>query len=63
MQQSLMGGRSAIELGVDMVLYGRWVALIHARVLRVPPHVASEACPQSLPAWASTQTQNILAAF
>ena len=33
MQQSLMRNRSIVLLGVDMVLYGRWVALIQARVL------------------------------
>ena len=46
MQQSLMRNRSAFLLGVDMVLYGRWVALIQARVLRVPPHVVLKAVPK-----------------
>jgi hypothetical protein len=46
MQQSLMRNRTAIELGVHMVLYGSWVALIQARVLRVPPHVALGPVPK-----------------
>jgi len=46
MQQSLMRNRSLIETGVDMFLYGRWVALIQARVLRVPPHVGLKVVPK-----------------
>ena len=46
MQQSLMRNISLIELGVEMFLYGRWVALIQARVLRVPPHVGLKVVPK-----------------